>query len=863
MYKLYSLLGFALFLSFFGAAEEEEIIIIGSYIESKDRDASPVDLVDRDSFLGTQVVTLGQINKYLTVSSGSHFQSNTLDGVDQGMSSITLRGLDHASTLLLINTLRQTHSGTPSHEGEGYVDVNIIPEIAIDRIEILKEGATSLYGSDAVAGVVNIRTRKGFTGTNIKLDVNKTSNYSQKDIVIGYLIGQPMLGGQITFGLNFLDRAPLNASEIPRVAELGISTLGNTFKVLEDTVISAGPYAGSYNAGEWVKDTNCVSNGGLIQGPFCKFQYGNRFNIVNDEEHLKAYLNFEKDFETFTYDLTAMISQVDVNDNPQSPSYPALSFLSREVGINQGGNPFGVPIIWYGRPLGSAFPSPNSPKDIFQYHLAETLKFFIGEYAFETSIAFSGHVNKHSRPDIIDSRFQAAIAGKGGINGIETWNIFEPTSNPTGLISFLRGSEDSTKDASLASLNLIGKRNYEGLDIVFGAQFNWEDLSIKYNDLSRVDFDAYGKQLNQSDLLFLGGGKNVSTSRNKQAVFFEINKFINNTELRFSTRHERLVNTSSTDPKLSLRHAFNDSIVFRASRGSSFTAPSMAQMYSSEIQLGSVRDINGSPFVRLAQIGNPDLKPATSDNQNYGLLIDITENLKITLDWWEIDYENRVEAESAQALIEENPFSSSITRNKFGDLIGVTTTYFNEETTKVSGFDYHIELSIPTSRGDFVFKIEGTQLREFLTPNHEDDEDHEEEGHKHKELINRVGKFNFDTHTHSLPKNRINLFMNYLVGSYDFGLTTRYISGYDNNRDISDFALSLGYQNKVDSFLVHDLSIKKSMNLKEGDLDLVFSIENILDEEAPLLYDEPDFSFDTRVHDPRGRILKLSFDYSF
>ena len=95
-----------------------------------------------------------------------------------------------------------------------------------------------------------------------------------------------MLGGQITFGLNFLDRTPLNASELPRIAELGISTLGNTFKVLEDTAISTGPYAGSYNAGEWVKDANCISNGGLIQGPFCKFQYGNRFNIVNDEEHL-------------------------------------------------------------------------------------------------------------------------------------------------------------------------------------------------------------------------------------------------------------------------------------------------------------------------------------------------------------------------------------------------------------------------------------------------------------------------------------------------------------------------------------------------------------------------------------------------
>ena len=56
----------------------------------------------------------------------------------------------------MINTKRQTFAGTPSHEGEGYIDANVIPEIAIKSIEILKEGATSIYGSDAVAGVVNV-----------------------------------------------------------------------------------------------------------------------------------------------------------------------------------------------------------------------------------------------------------------------------------------------------------------------------------------------------------------------------------------------------------------------------------------------------------------------------------------------------------------------------------------------------------------------------------------------------------------------------------------------------------------------------------------------------------------------------------
>ena len=65
-----------------------------------------------------------------------------------------------------------------------------------------------------------------------------------------------------------------------------------------------------------------------------------------------------------------MVANIDVNDNPQSPSYPALSFMSKKIMPGQGGSPFSVPVTWYGRPLGSSFPSPLSPKDIDQYHIS-------------------------------------------------------------------------------------------------------------------------------------------------------------------------------------------------------------------------------------------------------------------------------------------------------------------------------------------------------------------------------------------------------------------------------------------------------------------------------------------------------------
>ncbi len=97
------------------AQEIEEISVTGSYIGTEAEKLS-IQVIDQSDYNNLNITTVGEISKYLASSSGSHFQSNTLDGIDQGMSAITLRGLDHSSTLVLLNNKRQTFAGTPSHE---------------------------------------------------------------------------------------------------------------------------------------------------------------------------------------------------------------------------------------------------------------------------------------------------------------------------------------------------------------------------------------------------------------------------------------------------------------------------------------------------------------------------------------------------------------------------------------------------------------------------------------------------------------------------------------------------------------------------------------------------------------------------
>ncbi|MDB4194470.1 TonB-dependent receptor [Gammaproteobacteria bacterium] len=844
-----------LVINFVVADETEEVISVASYIDSSELNASPVDIISSQEFKNLRVSTVAELSKYLSVASGSHFQTNALDGVDQGMSSITLRGLDHASTLILINKKRQTYSGTPSNEGEGYIDVNIIPEIALERIEILKDGATSLYGSDAVAGVINFNTYRVFDGLRVSASSQQTSNYNQTDNSLGVLYGGNAFDGNFVVALSALNRSPLNASEIPKIAELGLSGLGNSFKITASDTLTSGPYAGSYSPNQTIPDPSCIDNGGVIAGPRCKFLYGERFNIVNDEDHLKGYMHFERPGAVIDYSMTFLVATVDVNDNPQSPSYPALSYLSKKILPGQGGSPFNVPVIWYGRPLGSAFPSPRSPKAISQYHFSNNLMFDLSEdLNFELSLTASEHENKHTRPDTVESRFEQALLGQGGPDGNEQWNIFLPLENSPSLISYIKGSETSIKTGSLISLDGVFTGRKNGIDFAIGFQFNSEDLEINYSEGSRATFDLDGKLLKGADLLFLGGGKNVNTSRDKQAIFFETNtNFIEKLDLILSGRYEKLENESSFDPKFSFRYLASDRLLLRGSIGTSFTSPSMAQMFSSEIQLGSVRDINSSPFVRLALLGNSNLKPATSKNMSLGFIWNISDAIDLTLDYWTINYKNRIEVESAQVLLNNNPFGARITRNQSGELIAVSTSYFNEERTEVEGLDIALNIFKSTQYGDFSYSVKATELSEFLTPEDTD-------GDERLIMVNRVGKFNYDANTHSLPKLRLNSFLSWTMNDLTLGMNSRYLDEYINERSIPSSAASLGYTNQIKSLLVHDFSITKTLQLPGGALEIGLGVMNAFNRKAPLLYDAPDFSFDTRVHDPRGRLINVSVE---
>lgn len=157
-----------------------EVTVTGSRIRRVDSEtASPVFVIDSDAIAKSGLKTIGDIVQRMPAISGAAANPQVNNGGGFGESNIELRGLDAKRTLILLNGRRIALIGSPA-ASSGAVDVNQIPVSIIERVEVLKEGAGAIYGSDAIAGVVNFITRQDITSPEISLDYGKTSQSDGK-----------------------------------------------------------------------------------------------------------------------------------------------------------------------------------------------------------------------------------------------------------------------------------------------------------------------------------------------------------------------------------------------------------------------------------------------------------------------------------------------------------------------------------------------------------------------------------------------------------------------------------------------------------------------------------------------------------
>ena len=154
----------------------QRVEITGSNIKRIEAETvAPVDVISRQEIERSGQPTIAEVLRNLPANSGSSFSESFSNSFAPGAAGISLRGIGQKTTLVLINGRRVTGYGFAQNLQDTFVDLNAIPSSAVERVEILKDGASAIYGSDAIAGVVNIIMRRDFRGVEATGSVGRAS----------------------------------------------------------------------------------------------------------------------------------------------------------------------------------------------------------------------------------------------------------------------------------------------------------------------------------------------------------------------------------------------------------------------------------------------------------------------------------------------------------------------------------------------------------------------------------------------------------------------------------------------------------------------------------------------------------------
>ena len=205
----------------------DSITVTGSNIRGVDLEgAHPVTIIDRNELLATGITDVGDLLQRLPSFSGSPLGTRTNNG-GNGSVRVDLRGIGSGRTLVLIDGRRTVDGG----------DFQSIPSAMIERVEILKEGASAIYGADAIAGVVNIITRTDMTGAEIEFSISDSFDTDNNDIKQGSLVfGNSSETGGFVFGVQYEDQSATLQSDTP------YGFLQDTFFVLDPDAYKAGGF---------------------------------------------------------------------------------------------------------------------------------------------------------------------------------------------------------------------------------------------------------------------------------------------------------------------------------------------------------------------------------------------------------------------------------------------------------------------------------------------------------------------------------------------------------------------------------------------------------------------------------------------
>jgi iron complex outermembrane receptor protein len=872
------------------------VVVTGSNLRLKKdySSPSPVQTVGSEDLAKAGTVKMQDLFKGLTSNSGS--QTSNRQNALQGVSQFSLRGLGIGSTLTLLNGRRAGLSPVTDDTGQLFTDVNQFPVNMIERIEVLTDGASANYGSEAVAGVVNIITRDNFEGFELTAEMrDSTHTSSQFGLALGskfdkgdfqIFVNQYAQDGNFRGDIDFI-----KARDANNTTDAGYNFGGvfNSGTGAPGKFQRAGTNADgdTVRVGNTLADPDCAAAGGILRGTSCRYNFIDQRRIIAEEERLQIF------------------SQIDYDVNDRISFFGEMSFSQNEIRDGIGGavlrrtttdggflvpadHPFNffvadgaenisyvnpanwdtnthnaVPVIYRGRVFGKAFDGEKADDITTTF---QNLRFMGGldidlndNWILSTSYQTADNSYTRQQPRDFDTdNFQAALTDG-------SWNPFGTAIvNPT-----LASPKDSLETASntnadllsfSTTINEVGSVKQDVIELILSGETDMQlgggnvavAVGMQRRDVT-IDYTPDGRR--QSGDNGRNETEGIITQTKQEAVAYFAEALLpvsERLEAQVAARFEDYGDKGGDtfDPKVSLKYDVSDAWSARASYGTSYQAPSIRQV-SGAVGSAGVTDPNnpndGTFNVTVFTSGSPDLEPQSATNYNLGL-VGRLDTLDISFDYFNYEYEDLVlPGGSAQSIVNATPNGPAVLRDAAGQLNAVFTGFENRGDASLSGIDVNAVYDADWfNNGDLSFNANVTLITDFTST--------EFAGLDGNGQLK--GSRNNGNAFGSTPDMKVNLGATWTKDSHTTNVTVRYIGAYED-----DQAATTSSYREIDAQTTVDLRYTYAVDMLDGETEIFFGAVNLLDEDTPELASRP--LFDTEVHDPRGRQfyagVKLNF----
>ena len=445
------------------AGEIEEVVVVGTAIRGTPIDAShAVSTVDREALERQGLPLMVDLFKHLGASNGvvgernGWFNSSLPTAIPESVSNVNLRGLGASRSLVLFNGRRQTYLPARLIGGR-FVDLSVLPGIALERIEVLKEGASAIYGSDAVAGIANFVTRGDFEGLEIVASYDGFDGASDK--VASAIWGGRAGASNLVVSIEHERRGELESEKRDWALRplldpwrAGWSSVGNPgyFWFPEGIDTATAPRQGvidSLKAVQWSgkADPECNALNGYPEHPavdpfYCVFNYQPFDNLIEEIDFTRAFVELNGPLgEMANYHFEALWSESVMPKWQTQPSHPPFPLLHLGVMEIAPDHPNRVAFCadgaysrdfraecagannwyWRGRPFGNGDPARVARRESRTWRVAGGVDGqFVGlggrETFYDLGLSYSRAAGNVAVPAVLTERLFLAFRGYGG-----------------------------------------------------------------------------------------------------------------------------------------------------------------------------------------------------------------------------------------------------------------------------------------------------------------------------------------------------------------------------------------------------------------------------------------------------------------